>query len=183
VKSGNYKFMSKIGKKAIEIPSDVNIVLEGNTVKVTGPKGSLECNHEGRVNIQMEDGSLTVLPKQVDATQFQGLYRTLIANLIEGVKNGVSKKLEFHGIGYKASVEGNGDLALSLGFSHPVKVAKTPDVTFSITDNVITVSGINKVLVGDMAAKIRAIRPPEPYKGKGIRYAGEQIIKKETKSA
>lgn len=174
--------MSKVGKKTIEYPSTVTVTVDRHTVKVIGPKGSLECNTKGNIKLVVENGSIQVLPLVEKDTQYQGLYRTLINNLITGVTEGVNKKLEFQGIGYKANVEG-GDLVLNVGYSHPVRMKKIPGVDFNVTENVITVSGIDKVLVGDVAAKIRDVRPPDPYKGKGIRYQGEKIIKKETKSA
>jgi len=175
--------MSKLGKKSIEIPAGVTVTVTDNMINVTGPLGTLTCNYYNRVRITIADNLITVLPLETaKTTQYQGLYNTLIQNLMTGVKDGVTKKLEFNGIGYKAAVE-NGDLVLNMGYSHPVRMAKTPDVTFSVSENTITVSGIDKVKVGDMAAKVRAVRPPEPYKGKGIKYADEVIIRKESKSA
>jgi large subunit ribosomal protein L6 len=174
--------MSKVGKQTIEIPNGITVTLEGTVIKATGPKGTLVCNTKRNVKVKIEDNTIAVLPLVEGDTQFQGLYRTLINNIIIGVKDGVEKKLEFHGIGYKANVDG-GDLVLNVGYSHPVRVKKIEGVQFAVAENVITVSGTDKVLVGDIAAKIRAIRKPNPYKGKGIRYQGEVIIKKETKSA
>jgi large subunit ribosomal protein L6 len=174
--------MSKVGKKPIEILDGVNVTLEKHTITVTGPKGTLSCNTEGRVKVSIEGKTITVEPKDVKNTQFQGLYRTLISNMIVGVKTGASKQLEFNGIGYKAAVQG-GNLVLNVGYSHPVTISKVDDIEFTVSDNTITVSGMNKVQVGDIAAKIRAVRPPEPYKGKGIKYKDEVIIRKETKSA
>lgn len=174
--------MSKIGKKPIEILDGVTVTMEKNTITVSGPKGTLSCNHEGRVKVTLEEKLLTVEPKDEKNTQYQGLYRTLINNMVVGVKDGASKTLEFNGIGYKAAVQ-NGDLVLNVGYSHPVTISKVEGIDFAVKDNTITVSGMNKVLVGDIAAKIRAVRPPEPYKGKGIKYSDEVIIRKETKSA
>lgn len=174
--------MSKIGKKAIEIPNGVTVNVEKHTITATGPKGTLSVDTKGNVNVKVEGSSIQILPLVEGDTQFQGLYRSLINNIIAGVKDGAEKKLELHGIGYRGSVQ-NGDLVLSVGYSHPVTVKKVDGITYTVTENVITVSGTNKVLVGDIAAKIRAIRKPNPYKGKGIRYQGEVIIKKETKSA
>lgn len=174
--------MSKVGKKLIEVPSGVTITLEKNNVTVTGPKGTLKFNHSGRVKITLEGTTAQVEPGKEKGTQYQGLYRSILANFVEGVSKGVSKKLEFNGIGYKANVSG-GNLTLNVGYSHPVTINKVEGIEFVVAENTITVSGIDKVLVGDMAAKIRAVRPPEPYKGKGIKYSGEVIIRKETKSA
>ena len=174
--------MSKIGKKNIEIPNGVTVQVNKNEIVVTGPRGTLKENHKGTVNLKIEGNQITVTPVQEKTTQYQGLYRTLILNMIEGVSQGVSKKLEFNGIGYKAAVSG-GELTLNVGYSHPIKFGKIENIEYSVTDNVITVSGIDKVLVGDIAAKIRAVRKPDPYKGKGIKYIDEVIIKKEVKSA
>ena len=174
--------MSKIGKKTIEIPAGVTVSLEGTKVKVTGPKGTLQIDTKNSVKINIDGNNLTVLPLEGRNTQYQGLYRTLINNLITGVTTGVDKKLEFNGIGYKANVTG-GNLVLNVGYSHPVTIEKVDGVEFNVSDNVITVSGIDKVLVGDIAAKIRAVRKPDPYKAKGIKYQNEHIIKKEIKAA
>jgi large subunit ribosomal protein L6 len=174
--------MSKIGKKPIKIEDGVQFEVYGKLVKATGPKGSIELNYKGLVNVKVEDGNIIVEPKKTDKTQYAGLFRTLISNMVNGVKNGFTKELEFTGIGYRANVEG-GALVLNVGYSHPVRIEKVDGIEFSVKDNTITVSGIDKVLVGDMAAKIRSVRPPEPYKGKGIKYKGEIIIKKQAKSA
>lgn len=174
--------MSKIGKKTIAIPSGVTVTLDRRTVTVTGPKGTLNCDVKGLVKVDVKDNEVSVLPLVEGETQYQGLYRSLINNLIVGVSTGVEKKLEFQGIGYKANVD-NGDLVLNMGYSHPVRMNKIDGIQFAVNESTITVSGIDKVLVGDIAAKIRSVRKPDPYKGKGIRYQGEVIIKKETKSA
>jgi len=174
--------MSKVGKKTIQIPSGVTVSIEGRVVKVSGPKGSLELNTKGHVKIEVKDNEIIVSPKNEKETHYQGLYRTLTNNLVIGVTEGFTKKLEFIGIGYKASVQG-GNLVLNVGYSHPVTVKKVEGIEFSVSENVIMVSGIDNVLVGDVAAKIRAVRPPEPYKGKGIRYQGEYIIRKQAKAA
>jgi large subunit ribosomal protein L6 len=174
--------MSKIGKKEIEILDGVKVTVEKHVVTAVGPKGTLSCDTEGRVKVVVSDKTIVVESKDTRNTSFQGLYRTLINNAIVGVKNGASKKLEFNGIGYKAAVVGE-NLVLNVGYSHPVTINKVDGIEYEVKDNTITVSGINKVLVGDMAAKIRAVRKPEPYKGKGIKYAGEVIIRKETKAA
>lgn len=174
--------MSKIGKKTINLLDGVNISVEGKVVKVTGPKGNLELNTKGLVKVEIKDKEILVTPTKAEETKYQGLYRTLIDNLIVGVKEGFTRKLEFNGIGYRAAVQG-GDLVLNVGYSHPVTIKKLPNIDFAVTDNTITVSGIDKVLVGDVAAKIRAVRPPEPYKGKGIKYAEERINRKQAKSS
>ena len=174
--------MSKVGKKTIQIPEGVTVTVEKNTVKATGPKGTQSVDTKNYVKIAIEGNEIAVSAKDSKTTQFQGLYRTLINNIVEGVKNGFTKKLEFTGIGYKAAVNA-GDLVLNVGYSHPVTIKKIEGIEFATAENTITVSGIDKVLVGDIAAKIRAVRPPEPYKGKGIRYAGEYIVRKQAKAA
>lgn len=171
--------MSRIGKKPITIPSNVSFSIEGTVVKVHGPRGSLELDTRSHVRIEHNGNEVYVYPLN-ENTKFQGLYRTLINNLVEGVTNGYVKKLELIGIGYKASLQGS-DLVLNVGYSHPVIVKKVEGIEFSVSENIISVSGVSKVLVGDVAARIRSIRPPEPYKGKGIRYLGENVIRKETK--
>lgn len=173
--------MSKVGKKTIQIPAGVTVTQEGKLIKVAGPKGTLEVNTRGHVKVEIKDNEISVLPKDEKETHYQGLYRTLINNRVVGVTEGFTKKLEFIGIGYKANVQG-GDLVLNVGYSHPVTVKKVEGIDFAVNENVILVSGIDNVLVGDVAAKIRAVRKPEPYKGKGIRYQGEYIIRKQAKA-
>ncbi len=175
--------MSKIGKKPITILEGVNVTVEGKTVKVTGPKGNLQLSTNGLVKVELKDKEIIVSPKSADeSTQYMGLYRTLINNMVKGVKEGFTKTLEFSGIGYRAAVQ-DGDLILNVGYSHPVIIKKLPDIDYAVADNTISVSGIDNVLVGDIAAKIRSVRPPEPYKGKGIKYKGEKIIRKQAKSS
>lgn len=174
--------MSKIGKKQIQIPEGVQVVQEKYTLVAKGPKGELTCDTKGYVDIKIENNEIWLSPKRKnDTTQYQGLYRTLINNIVTGVSKGFEKKLEFSGIGYKASVQ-NGDLVLNVGYSHPVIVKKVEGIDFAVNDNVITVIGIDKSLVGDIAAKIRAVRPPDVYRPKGIKYQNEYIVRKEVKS-
>lgn len=174
--------MSKIGKNPIQLLDGVTISVEGRVVKVTGPKGSLELNTKGLVKVEVNEKEIAITPTKKDSTQFQGLYRTLINNMVVGVKDGFTRKLEFNGIGYRAAVQG-GDLVLNVGYSHPVTIKKVDNIEYSVAENTITVAGMDKVLVGDMAAKIRAVRPPEPYKGKGIKYVEERINRKQVKSS
>jgi len=176
--------MSRVGKKPIDIPEGVEVKIEGQKVTVKGPKGELSRSFREEISVEIKDGKVVVSPKiQTKKTKaFWGLTRSLIFNMIEGVTKGFEKKLEVEGLGYSASLEGE-DLVLKVGFSHPVKVKKPKDITFKVEKNVITVSGIDKELVGQIAAKIRSIRPPEPYKGKGIRYMGEEIRRKVGKKA
>ncbi len=173
--------MSKIGKKPIHIPSGVSVDIDGSVVHVKGPKGALSVDTNQRVNVYIDDNSIHVEAIDQDNTQYQGLYRSLINNAVEGVSKGFVKKLELNGVGYKASIQ-NGDLVLNVGYSHPVVIKKPEGIDFAVNENVISVSGIDKVLVGDVAAKIRSVRPPDPYRGKGIKYVGELLILKKVKS-
>lgn len=177
--------MSKIGKIPVEIKEGVSVSIEGKTVKVNGPKGSLSYLLPKEIEVKISEGKVNVLQKKKNEESSKalfGLARAMIANMIKGVSEGFEKKLELSGVGYRVSLAGN-DLMLSLGFSHPVKVAALDGIKFSVAENVITVSGIDKTKVGDMAAKIRAIRPPDPYKAKGISYLGEKIKRKAGKAA
>ncbi|MBN1880555.1 MAG: 50S ribosomal protein L6 [Deltaproteobacteria bacterium] len=176
--------MSRIGKKPIEIPSGVTVEVTGDVVKVSGPKGSLSQSFSNGVSIDVTDAHIEV--KSADgsrkARSFQGLYRALIANMVQGVSEGISKTLEINGLGYRAEVEGN-NLTLNVGYSHPVKYELPEGISASVDKNtVITVSGIDKQLVGQVASEIRSIRKPEPYKGKGIRYLNEHIKRKAGKT-
>lgn len=176
--------MSRIGKKPIEIPQGVTVHIAGQKVQVKGPKGELSREFRSEISIQQKDNMLLVNP--VDNSSFGkalwGLTRTLLANMIQGVLHGYEKRLEIEGVGYRASVEGD-SLALNLGFSHPLKL-KTPEHMQVLVDkNVIIVGGIDKEQVGQFAARIRKLRVAEPYKGKGIRYAGEVIRRKLGKKA
>jgi large subunit ribosomal protein L6 len=177
--------MSRIGKKPITVPSGVEIKIEGDVVKVKGPKGNLEQRIHSTMMVTAEKGVITVSPKANDknASQFQGLTRTLINNMVVGVTTGYKKTLQLVGVGYRAAKSGQG-LDLSLGFSHPVKFDPPKGVQLEVDkQTVITVAGASKEDVGETAAKIRAIRPPEPYHGKGVRYIEEKIITKVGKAA
>lgn len=172
--------MSKIGKKPIDIPDNVTVTVgAGNKVSVQGPKGKLEAIFDASMNIETKDGQLIVTPKKdlKKLYAFWGLTRNLIANMIEGTSKGYEKKLELQGVGYKVALKGT-DLDLSLGFSHPVLFKAPEGIKFDVEKNIITISGIDKQLVGQVAADIRKIRKPEPYKGKGVRYVGEQVRRK-----
>ena len=176
--------MSRIGKKPIEIPQGVEVKTEDQKIVIKGPKGELSQEVRPEIEVLIKEGKIFVSPKKEtkETKAFWGLTRALLANLIQGVTEGFEKKLEIKGVGYRASLEGE-NLDLKVGFSHPVEIKKPAGINFSVEKNIITVSGINKQLVGEMAAKIRRIRPPDPYKGKGIRYLGEVIRKKEGKRA
>lgn len=172
--------MSKIGKRPIEIPNGVTVTVEeGNAVTVKGSKGELKQSFGREVGIEVKENEIIVTPIK-DHRKFYaawGLVRALLANMIEGVSKGYQKKLEIQGVGYKAALKGK-DLDLGLGFSHPVLFKAPEGVTFAVDKNIITISGINKQLVGQVAADVRKLRKPEPYKGKGIRYEGEQVRRK-----
>jgi len=176
--------MSRIGKKPIPIPEGVEVKINDNKVIIRGPEGELSKEIRPEIRVEFKEGKIFVLPKsQTKKTNaFWGLSRALIFNMIKGVTEGYQKKLEIEGLGYRASLEGT-DLILQVGFSHPVKIKPPEGIKFSVEKNIITVSGIDKELVGQVAAKIRKVRPPEPYKGKGIRYLGEIIRRKAGKKA
>ena len=176
--------MSKVGKKPIIIPDDVTVTLEGRNVTATGPKGTLSYELTELVEIKIEDKTLSVNPLGTSRSfrAMHGLTRTLINNLIVGVSTGFTKDLEMKGVGYKA-VPGDKVLVLSLGFSHPINFPIPEGITIEVKKNTISIIGIDKQLVGETAAQIRRLRPPEPYKGKGIKYADEVIRRKAGKTA
>lgn len=176
--------MSKIGRIPIDIIEEVSVSLSNRKVTVSGPKGTLSYDLTQGIEVKMTDGKVVVSKKSgfKELEAVFGLTRATIANMIKGVKDGFEKKLELSGVGYRAQLQGN-DLVLSVGFSHPVIVKAIEGIKFQVSENVITVSGIDKGLVGDVASKIRGIRKPEPYKGKGIKYQGERIRRKTGKAA
>ena len=176
--------MSKIGKKPIKIPENVNIEIDGQKVKVLGPKGELFRNVLPVINVEKKEQEivLTTKAETKTANAFWGLERALIQNMVEGVSQGFTKKLELVGIGYKAAMEGS-NLILEVGFSHSVIIEIPETINVSAKGKTITISGIDKALVGQIAAKIKKIKPPDPYKGKGIRYLGEEIKLKPGKKA
>ncbi|KAI9094155.1 hypothetical protein K1719_026737 [Acacia pycnantha] len=176
---------SRIGKQPIQVPSNVTIALEGQDIKVKGPLGELGLTYPREVILErMESGILKVKKAEETrrANQMHGLFRTLTDNMVVGVSKGFEKKLQLVGVGYRATVEGK-DLILNLGFSHPVKMAIPDGLKVKVEDNTrITVSGFDKSDIGQFAASIRRWRPPEPYKGKGIKYADEVVRRKEGKA-
>lgn len=177
--------MSKIAKKPIIIKEGITVNLAGQDVSVTGPKGNLSFTVPSGIKAEVLDGQIIISQDKKNnrgTRALFGLTRSMIANLVEGVSQGFESKLELVGVGFRAQAGGD-TLTLSLGFSHPVIIKAEQGITFAVNENVITVSGINKMLVGNTAAKIRAIRPPEPYKGKGIKYVGEYIRRKVGKAA
>ncbi len=172
--------MSRIGKVPIPIPDKVNVTIKGQAVTVKGPKGELSRELTPEVAIEQADNVVTVTRRNESrvARQRHGLSRTLIANMVEGVSKGFEKKLQIQGVGYRAQVQGR-NLILNVGYSNPVTIEPPEGIQVAVESNTnVTVSGINKEVVGNTAARIRAVRPPEPYKGKGIRYADEFVRRK-----
>ena len=175
--------MSRIGKLPIEIPSGVTITVDSDVITVKGAKGELIVPHLSDVTVSQEDGNLVVARKDDEkiAKSQHGLQRSLLNNAVQGVTSGFEKKLEVNGVGYRIS-GGGSDLELSVGLSHPVKYKAQDGIQLTVNKMEITVSGIDKQKVGQTAAEIRAIKKPEPYKGKGIKYADEQILRKAGKT-
>jgi large subunit ribosomal protein L6 len=177
--------MSRIGRMPIPVPDGVSVEISPGTVSVTGPRGSLSERISPDITVVQEDGRL-VVTRPTDRGQHRalhGLTRTLVANMVTGVTQGFSKRLEIQGVGYRAALRGS-DLEMQLGFSHPVTVRAPEGISFEVPQPTqIVVSGSSKQQVGEVAAQIRKWRPPEPYKGKGVRYAGEQVIRKVGKRA
>jgi len=177
--------VSRIGKQPIPVPSGVEVKIDGSTVSVKGPKGELSRTFSDVLSVSMEDGAVLVTRPDDgrEARSLHGLTRTLIANMVTGVSEGYSKNLEIVGVGYRATMKGS-DLELALGFSHPVVITPEPGITFEVpAPTKITVRGIDKQRVGQVAADIRKWRKPEPYKGKGVRYEGEYVRRKLGKAA
>ncbi|HVZ12555.1 MAG TPA: 50S ribosomal protein L6 [Patescibacteria group bacterium] len=176
--------MSNIAKKLVQIQTGSTVTVQNGKIVVTGPKGSLEEKMPDGIELVVEDNSVRI--KKTLATQevekYAGLVRALVANMMTGVNQGFEKKLELTGVGYRARVDGT-DLVLNVGYSLPVKVSPVTGVTITVAENVITVAGANKQLVGDVASDIRKVRPPDPYKGKGIKYMGEKLRRKVGKAA
>lgn len=175
--------MSRIGKLPIDIPSGVTITVDPDWITVSGSKGTLKQFTMPGVTVKQEENQIIVTRENEEAVNRarHGLMRSLVANMIEGVSKGFEKKLELNGVGYRVTLAGNG-LKFNIGFSHEVNYALPQGITATVDGNVITVSGIDKQQVGQIAAEIRALKKPEPYKGKGIKYVGERIIRKSGKS-
>jgi len=182
--------MSRIGKKPILIPEGVEVKIEGERVIIRGPKGELQRVVRPEIKVEVKENKILLSPHIKTSKQkkfapgqakktkaFWGLFRALLFNMVEGVTKGFEKKLEIKGLGFKAIKEGE-DLLLSVGFTHPVRIKALPGIKFLIEKNIITISGIDKEKVSQTAAKIRKVKPPEPYKGKGIKYQGEIIRRK-----
>ena len=176
--------MSRLGKKPILIPAGVTIEISGSRFRVKGPKGELEREFDSILNLEVKDGAVCLVPRREggEVKSIWGTSAALIKNMMAGVTGGFSKKLELVGIGFKAQLEGR-DLSLALGFSHPVKFEAPAGIDFQVDKNIITVSGIDKEKVGLAAARLRELKKPEPYKGKGIRYVGEVVRRKAGKKA
>lgn len=176
--------MSRIGKRPIPIPPKVSITIDGQKVTVKGPKGELSRVLPTGVDVTQENDMLLVKRQNESrlARERHGLCRTLVANMVEGVSQGFQRKLEIQGVGYRAQVQGR-NLTLNVGYSNPVQIAPPEGIQFAVENNTnVLVSGIDKEIVGNVAAQVRGVRPPEPYKGKGIRYAGEMIRRKAGKA-
>ncbi|MEQ8719431.1 MAG: 50S ribosomal protein L6 [Acidimicrobiales bacterium] len=177
--------MSRIGRAPIPIPSGVKVDVTGAHVKVEGPKGSLDLDVAPTIVVRVDEDTVVVerSVEEREARALHGLTRALVANMVTGVSEGFTKNLEIHGVGYRAQAKGSDALELQLGFSHPVEIKAPDGVTFEVPlPTQITVVGIDKQKVGQVAAEIRSLRKPEPYKGKGIRYAGERVIRKAGKA-
>ena len=177
--------MSRIGKRPIEVPAGVIVSVDPGRVTVSGPKGELRQDVPTRMKIEQEDGSIVVTrpTERGDDRALHGLTRTLIANMVEGVTNGFEKRLEIQGVGYRAALAGS-NLELQVGYSHPVRITPRTGIEFEVpAPTQVIVRGIDKQAVGQTAAEIRKVRPPEPYKGKGIRYEGEHVRRKVGKRA
>ncbi|XP_059661067.1 large ribosomal subunit protein uL6c [Cornus florida] len=176
---------SRIGKQPIEVPANVTLTLEGQDLKVKGPLGELSISYPREVKLEREDSGILKVKKAVEtrrANQMHGLFRTLTDNMVVGVSKGFEKRLQLIGVGYRAMLEGK-DLVLNLGFSHPVRMAIPDGLQVKVEDNTrIVVSGYDKCSIGEFAASIRKWRPPEPYKGKGVKYADEIVRRKEGKA-
>ncbi len=176
--------MSKIGKQPIIIPDGVEVKISGNLILAKGPKGELKREIPVEIKAELADKKILVTPaRQTKRTAaLWGLTRQLLANMATGVSQGFEKKLELQGVGYKVALQGK-DLNLNLGFSHPITFPAVPGIEFKVEKNIISVSGIDKELVGQIAADIRKLKKPEPYKGKGVRYVGEKVKIKAGKKA
>ena len=177
--------MSKIAKKPVVLKPGVTVVMEGEKVKVNGPKGELSFDLPRGIKIEVVEGQIIVSQEKKNSSETNalfGLTRSILNNLAIGVSDGFEKELELTWVGYRAQAAGS-TLTLAVGFSHPVVIKEDQSITFAVAENIITISGIDKALVGNVAAKVRAIRPPEPYKGKGIKYVGEHIRRKVGKAA
>ena len=174
------EFMSRIGKKPITVPSGVKVSIQGNVVSVQGPKGKLDTPVPGGIKLEQKDGHLVATRENDSQSALHGLARALVFNAVEGVTNGWKKELEIVGIGYRVELKGKGTVVFTLGYSHPIEFPLPTgiDVAVDPKQTRLTISGIDRQKVGQVAADMRALRPPDPYKNKGVRYAGERLKKK-----
>jgi large subunit ribosomal protein L6 len=172
--------MSRIGKKPIALPKGVTVKIEGNTVAVQGPKGKLDTQIPGGIKVEQQDGHLVALRQNDSQAALHGLTRALVNNAVEGVTKGWTRELEIVGIGYRAEMKGKGTVVFTLGYSHPIEypLPSGIDCVVDPKQTKLTVSGIDRQKVGQVAAEMRSLRPPDPYKNKGVRYAGERLKKK-----
>lgn len=180
-----FNSMSKIGKAPVSLPEGVTVTQDNGLITVTGTKGTLAFKIPAGLVVTVDASQVVVKPEEGMLESVKpvfGLTRSQIANMVKGVSGGFEKKLELTGVGYRASVSGS-DLQISVGFSHPIKIKSPEGVTFKVQENTISILGADKSIIGNIAATIRAIRPPEPYKGKGIAYSGEKIRRKAGKAA
>jgi len=176
--------MSRIGKKPIHIPVGVEVAINGENVRIKGPRGVLEKKFKSLIKIELDGNEIKTIPKKqtTESAALWGTYASILKSMVSGVIDGFSKRLVIEGIGYKAQIQGK-ELIFSLGFSHPVKMIIPEDIEVAVEKNKINISGISKELIGEIAAKIRALKKPEPYKGKGIRYENEVVRRKSGKKA
>ena len=175
--------MSRVAKRPIALPKGVELNIQSENVSVKGPKGTLSIDKPAGIDVKIEDGQALLSAANDELVPLTGTLRAIIANMVHGVSEGFERKLELVGVGYRAAMQGS-DLNLSLGFSHPILFKAPEGITIATpTQTEIVVQGADKQRVGEVAAKIRGFRPPEPYKGKGVKYAGENIIRKEAKKA
>ena len=175
--------MSRVAKKPIALAKGVELNIQAESISAKGPKGTLSIAKPAGIEVKLEDGHAVFSTDNAELVPLAGTLRAILANMVKGVSEGFERKLELVGVGYRAAMQGK-DLNLSLGFSHPVLVTTPEGITIATpTQTEILVSGADKQRVGEVAAKIRGFRPPEPYKGKGVKYAGENIIRKEAKKA
>jgi large subunit ribosomal protein L6 len=175
--------MSRVAKKPIALPKGVEVSVANDAIIAKGPKGTLSVAKPANIALKIEDGNAVFSTENAEQIALTGTLRAILANMVKGVSDGFERKLELVGVGYRAAMQGK-DLNLSLGFSHPVLFTAPEGITIATpTQTEIVVSGADKQRVGEVAAKIRGFRPPEPYKGKGVKYAGENIIRKEAKKA
>jgi large subunit ribosomal protein L6 len=172
--------MSRIGKKPIALPKGVTVKIEGNTVAVQGPKGKLEANVPAGIKVEQQNGNLVAIRENDSQAALHGLARALVNNAVEGVTKGWTRELEIVGIGYRAEMKGKGTVVFSLGYSHPIEypLPSGIDVAVDPKQTKLSVTGIDRQKVGQVAAEMRSLRPPDPYKNKGVRYAGERLKKK-----